>query len=239
MRNVVILNDSGMIFPYEKSDKIDPKSSNFIKNSIFKLNGNIQCFPFLNLLKEYYNKVNKNGNIINKLNSINDKFNIWIIFNQINEDKHIWNINKFLSLLFKNDIYAENICMFISEDELNNGNIDVDYLTNEEFKQTINDICECIISETSDYLDALNIIIDSDNIVKMRNTEVKDFHDDYIGKRSSTNFTELINLDNGNILLRKNGVIMYVNDEQNSAQLYFSTQYAPIDDLNIFKENIC
>ena len=237
MRNVEILNDNGIFFTYQSDDNIDPKGQSLFDNCIFTRSGNIRYFPFLNILKEFY--FNFNIDVYNRLNTIDDKFNIWIIFNQFTDNANPWNINKFLSMLFSTDVYAENVCLFVSEDELNNGYTEVTDEDNEQFKTLINQICECVTIDRNDYLDKLDIMLLSDNVIRLSNDHVKNFHNEYIGKKAETNFTELINLNNGETILRKNGVIMCVNIENTSAELYFTNPYKSQDDLNLFIECIC
>lgn len=234
MRNVMIMTDSGIEVPYQCDGNIYPKFKKFTK-TIFKEKGVVECFPFLNLIKEYYINVDPNSPILEELNAINDCFNIWIIFNRIENDPKPWQINNFLSKLFNADIYAENICMFVSQDELNNGAIDVTESEYERFTNTIIDICKIALQkQTKEYLDKLKLFICDNDIITLSGEDVIYFQDEYFGKKQSSNFTELIELKDDNIILRKSGIIL--NLEDNNAELYFAQSFS---DDNIFKEILC
>ena len=234
MRNVMLLSDSGVEIPYEYNDDVNPKSKKFTK-TIFRNKGIIECFPFLNLIKEYYNTIDPTSPILEKLNQYNDEFNIWIIFNRIVDDPKPWQINNFLSKIFNADIYAENICMFVSQDELNNGKIDVSQVEYERFSSSVIEISKIALQKTSnEYLNGLKIFIDNHNIISLDGKDVVDFQNEYFGKAQSTDFTELIELQNGNIILRKNGAILCIDDTY--AEFYFISSHS-ID--NIFKEILC
>lgn len=234
MRNVMIMSDNGVESPYELEYNINPKCKKFNK-TIFKEKGVVECFPFLNLIKEFYMNMDPKSPILEQLNNVKDDFNIWIIFNRIENDQKPWQINNFLSKLFNTDIYAENICIFVSQDELNNGKIEVSQSEYDKFTSKIFEISKIALQKiNNEYLDILNVFIDSDNIISMSDNIVIDFQNEYFGKKQSTNFTELIELDNGNIILRKNGIIMLIED--NNAEMYFCQSYS---NDGIFKEILC
>lgn len=236
MRNVVIFSDNGTYSSYDESYNINPKCKKFIK-TIFKEKGQIICVPFLQTFKEFYNRLDDEY-MCNKLNSVDDSYKTWIIFNQIIDNPKEWHKNRFLSKLFKQDIYAENICMFVTEDELNHGKQDVPPEVYNGFKEIIFKICELlIVKEDSGYFDEFKIFLNDEEIITMDDDISIDFQDEYIGKRNELKFSEVIELDSNDVLIRKNGIIMHVYD--NISELYFCPIYKSVDDLNLFKENIC
>lgn len=233
MRNVMIMSDNGIETPYELDYTINPKCKKFNK-MIFKEKGIVECFPFLNLIKEFYINTDPKSPILEKLNNIRDEFDIWIIFNRIIDDPKPWQINKFLSNIFNTDIYAENICIFVSQEELNNGKIEVSQNEYYRFSSKVFEISKISLQKiTNDYLSSLDIFINED-VVSLSGNDVINFQDEYFGKKQSTNFTELIELNNNDIILRKNGVILII--ENDNAELYFCQ---PNSDNEIFKEILC
>lgn len=237
MRNVVIFSDNGRYSEFNENIKIDPKSKKFIK-TVFKENGQIVCIPFINTFKELFYRLNSNSIVLEKLNNIKDEFKVWIIINQIVDNPKDWHKNRFLSTLFNCDIYAENICIFVSEDELNNGIIEVDENENNNFISFISDVCKIItFKDDNEHLDEITLFLNDDEILQLVGDECISFQEEYIGEKMKLKFSEVINLNDNDVIVRKNGAIMHIHE--NSADFYFCPVYKADDDLNLYKEIIC
>ena len=251
MRNVVIFDNSGESFPCTFMGKCSPKNKKFT-NGVFSLKGNIICIPFLeSLIKFFENLYPDNEEGIEKLKKLEDNYKIHLMYNSLLYNKNgevdeklsyqPWKKNVFLSNIYGREIYAENVCVFIAESEINGYNeVDID-----EYSNFINTIMEIMKTNSSaliyDYFKTLSYFINNESFIEITDRkelmDIKKLYD----SGEYTLFTDCVFLekeDNNPLLLRKNGAMMYVNEED-ECEFYFDCVRNNISNPTGYVEKIC
>lgn len=242
MRKVVIFNDCGEMFECDYIDKCNPSDSNFI-NRYFVSRGKIIAIPFIETMIKYLEYYEYKEEEVNKLKNIKDDFKIYMIYNSFVEEDidDFWKNNKFLSNIFGIDVYAENITLFVSEEDLN-GFKEVDEKEYLKFTNCVVDIINVIKNITSyDYFKKMTYKLSSeDDIIIEDRKELEDMKNNY-DEGVYDLFTDIQEVNNdGTILLRKNGIMMIANKD-NECEVYFDSvrdNITVINKLN-YVEKVC
>lgn len=246
MRKILLMNSNGEYFSCDYPGKININSKRNMKK-FFKLDdGQIIILPFREMLIQLYNAYNRTD-IVEKLSQHSDDSRIYLVANILSNDNSIpeidgmsaiWTYNEMLTSIFGCDVYAENLFMFLSENEIN-GNIE--NVSNEEFDKFIADVrefCDITFNDQSEYLNKAKINILANNILTLNKNDIIEFQDNFIGKKNNTNFTDIIILDDGYTILRKSGILL-LHSPQNTAEIYFTRSYYFDDILNKNHEFVC
>lgn len=230
MRKVVIFNDRGEMFECDYIDKCNPSDYNFI-NRYFVSKGRIIFLPLVETMIEYL-KINEySEEDIQRLREINDDYRVHLIYNSTldysNNDE--WKNNNFLSNIFGVEIFAENITFFISEDDIN-GFKEVDEKEYKKFIENVLDIINCLREIINfDYFKSVSYIIDSESFIEIKDKkELKELKNKYDSGEYSL-FTNAQEVNDNIILLRRNGIIMLV-DKDNNSEVYFEPSRSKIGD---------
>lgn len=251
MRNVVIFDNRGMNYNCQYYGVCDVDKKKFLKEFFYR-KGEIVCVPLLESLIVTFEKFypnDKNG--LEKLKSVEDSYNIHLIFNSLlfkNEecDNNIvdkkWNVNDFITKLYGREIFAEPICLLVAASELEG----VNEVTEDEYIEFIKKIYEIIRVNNEvleyDYFNSLTYFLDNDNIItSIDRNDVKEVKSKYDNGEYIL-FPECIFLNKENenpLILRKNGVIMFVN-ENNDCEIFFdAVRNSKEENPFLYVEKIC
>ena len=219
MRNVVIFNDNGEYFECDYIGNCNPEDMNFV-NRYFKLGGNIICIPLLETFKVYANTFELET-LKELLSKVEDPYNIHLVYNSfVNEENDAWRNNKFLSTIFGVDIYAENISLFVSNDDII-GFKEVDEKEYALYVSKILEIIECVKKGAKEEcFSSLSLYVDNNTTIIINDKEeLKEWKRKYDNGEYDL-FTNIEDLGDGNLLLKKKGMIMIV-DNDNKSEMYF------------------
>ena len=232
MRNVIIFADNGAYFGYDKDIKVDLKSKKFIK-SLFSNNGTIVYIPLLETFRNIFNEVYvDNEELLEIINNIEDPYNIHLIFNNKTENVNEWDINRFLSKVFNHDIYSDNLCAFVSAEELNGNITNVPIEVFNDFRDKIFEIVEIIVTRnSSEYFKDILVAIGDDTVISVGD-DIVEFQNEYIGMKNSLKFKNVIQLNDDENIVTKNGAMLYIHDDV--CEYYF----CPIQRTNLMDDEL-
>lgn len=237
MRKAILFNNLGVSFGIDFIGPISPSNKNFI-NEFFKRSGCLKHAKLLDVLNYVYSD---DEDVLERLKNVNDSYSIHIIYNDVEKTGNDWDINLFLSQFFATDVYADIPCIFVAEDEMNRDcDPDVTDEVLNDFRQTFDAIYDAVTYQETDvenYLSKLKIAIDNNKIIELDDfTEVKDFQDEYIGTKKLNNFSKIEETNGGSTILKRSGIMVFTNQNDNSGMYFFSQYYPKILNDSEYKE---
>lgn len=233
MRNIVGIKADGSIcdidYPYSLTD-LEQVSETF-----FSFGGELRCIDVLDFVRDVYYDICPDGVDKNLILNAKDRMGIVMIYNEYDATEKPWKYNEFLSKLLTYPVYADDIVIVTTKDEMEN----ICDVTDEYYDRFINEIENIInlcheVTEKS-YLTHINLMCDNDNIISLSYKDAADFQDEYIGKKQECNFIEAIQISDKEFMVSKSGIILLQTG--NTGEIYFTQRFT--DENGILIDRLC
>lgn len=233
MRNIIGIKGDGTMYNIDYAYPLENIKN--LSKTFFTSGGEIRCIRLLDVIKDVYNNICPSGIDKNIILNAKDDIGIIMIYNEYESSEKPWKYNDFLSNILTYPVYADDIVIITTEDELKRV-CNVTDEQNEFFIEQFNyiiDICHEVIDKS--YLSSINLMINNDNIITLSYKDSADFQEEYIGKKQECNFLEAVQISERNFMASKSGIMMLQTD--NNGEIYFTQRF--VDNNGMLMEIIC